>query len=308
MARRKSIFTGQVTDLDLRLIRVFQTVVECGGLSAAQTVLNVGCSTISKQLSDLETRLGMRLCHRGRSGFYLTQQGLQVLTYARELLDATEEFKRNISNINDRLVGQIEIGAIDYSMSDKNCPLVAAIKKYKELAPGVSANLTIGTPAELERGVIDGKLHIIITPDYQRLAGLQYSKLYDEEIGLYCGGSHPMAQTLREGKDIEEEQVYQHALVYRGYFEGEKLRNRKQKFPLGSTAFQTEAVLALVKSGVFLGYYPTHCNEFMGGMGLEILPDVFRYSAPICMVYRSNRKHSTILRDFIDLLSDLARE
>ncbi len=303
MARRKNTFTGQVSDLDLRLIRVFKTVVECGGLSSAQTVLNVSCSTISKQLSDLETRIGMRLCNRGRSGFYLTQQGLQFLTYAKELLKATEEFRKNVSNISDRLVGQIEIGIIDNSISDQHCPLILAIKKYKELAPGISANLTIGTPGEIERGVIDGRLHIGIIPDYQRLAGLQYSRIYDEEVGLYCGGEHPIAQAIRSGKTLHEEEIYEHALVYRGYYESEKVRDRKQKFPLGSTAFQTEAVLALVKSGVFLGFYPTHCNNSLDGENLEILPDIFRYKAPICMVYRSNRKNSTILQDFIELLN-----
>lgn len=77
---------------------------------------------------------------------------------------------------------------------------------------------------------------------------------------------------------------------------------------MGSTTYQTEAVLALVKSDVYLGYYPTHCNEFMGGVNQEVLPEVFRYTAPTCMVYRSNRENSTVLREFIDLLSDLARE
>ena len=303
MARRKSVFTGQVSDLDLRLIRVFKTVVECGGLSAAQTVLNVSCSTISKQLSDLETRLGMRLCHRGRSGFYLTQQGLQVLAYAKELLLATEEFRNGVSNINDRLVGQIEIGIVDNSISDHNCPLIPAIKKYRELAPGVSVNLTIGTPSELERGVIDGKLHIVIIPEYQRLAGLQYSRLYDEEVGLFCGGSHQIAEQIKSGIEIEELALYKHALVYRGYYESERIRVRKQKFPMGSTAFQTEAVLALVKSGVYLGFYPVHCNESLGGNNIEVLAEFFRYKNPICMVYRSNRRHSTILQDFMELLA-----
>lgn len=303
MARRRSTFTGQVSNLDLRLIRVFKTVVKCGGLSSAQTVLNVSCSTISKQLSDLETRLGMRLCHRGRSGFYLTQQGLQFLAYAKELLIATEEFQKNVSNISDRLVGQIEIGIIDNSISDIHCPLIATIKKYKELAPGISANLTIGTPGEIERGVIDGRLHIGIIPDYQRLSGLQYSRIYDEEVGLYCGGEHPVALTIREGKTLLEEHIYSHELVYRGYYESEKVRDRKQKFPLGSTAFQTEAVMALVKSGVYLGFYPIHCNNSQDGENIEVLPEVFRYKAPICMAYRSNRKKSTILQDFIELLN-----
>lgn len=61
-----------VTDLDLRLIRVFLAIVDAGGVSAAQDVLGVGQSTISSQLATLETRLDFRLCERGRGGFRLT--------------------------------------------------------------------------------------------------------------------------------------------------------------------------------------------------------------------------------------------
>ena len=60
---------GRLSDLDLRLVRVFLAVVDASGVSAAQMTLNVGSSTISTQLATLETRLGFRLCDRGRGGF-----------------------------------------------------------------------------------------------------------------------------------------------------------------------------------------------------------------------------------------------
>ncbi len=44
--------------VDLRLLRVFVAVVEARGFTAAQTVLNVGASTISNHISALETRSG----------------------------------------------------------------------------------------------------------------------------------------------------------------------------------------------------------------------------------------------------------
>ena len=52
---------SQLTDLDLRLIRVSLAIVDAGGVSPAQATLNVGQSTISTQLATLETRLGYRL-------------------------------------------------------------------------------------------------------------------------------------------------------------------------------------------------------------------------------------------------------
>ena len=53
---------GTVSELDIRLIRVFLAVVEAGGISAAQTALNTTQPTISAQLATLEARLGFRLC------------------------------------------------------------------------------------------------------------------------------------------------------------------------------------------------------------------------------------------------------
>ena len=56
---------GQISDMDLRLLRVFRTVVDCGGMAAAELELNIGTSTVSRHIKDLETRLGLTLCRRG---------------------------------------------------------------------------------------------------------------------------------------------------------------------------------------------------------------------------------------------------
>ncbi|MBT6272678.1 MAG: LysR family transcriptional regulator [Chromatiales bacterium] len=45
---------------------MFQTIVHSGGITAAELSLDVGRSTISRQLSDLELRLGVNLCERDR--------------------------------------------------------------------------------------------------------------------------------------------------------------------------------------------------------------------------------------------------
>ena len=55
-----------IQQADIRLLRVFQTIVLSGGIAAAERALNVGRSTISRQLSDLEFRLGMKLYHHHR--------------------------------------------------------------------------------------------------------------------------------------------------------------------------------------------------------------------------------------------------
>lgn len=66
---------GQLHDLDLHLLRLFVRVVECGGFSAAQGDLGLSQSSISQQMAKLETRLGYRLCSRGKGGVQDNAQG-----------------------------------------------------------------------------------------------------------------------------------------------------------------------------------------------------------------------------------------
>ena len=40
MGKRKALL-GRVSDVDLRLLRIFQTVVNCGGFSAAEIDLGI---------------------------------------------------------------------------------------------------------------------------------------------------------------------------------------------------------------------------------------------------------------------------
>jgi DNA-binding transcriptional LysR family regulator len=57
-----------------------------------------------------------------------------------------------------------------------------------------------------------------------------------------------------------------------------------------------------VRSGAYLGYFPSHCQDLFRDEFYEILPDVFSYSTPICAVWRTDRNQSAILQDFLDLL------
>ena len=47
MSRRKAALSGQVSDADLRLLRIYRKVVECGGFSAAEVELNISRAAIS---------------------------------------------------------------------------------------------------------------------------------------------------------------------------------------------------------------------------------------------------------------------
>ena len=84
-------------------------MAECGGFAAAQVALNVSQSTISRQIGDLERRLGMRLCQRGRAGFHLTDKGRIVYEACQHLSTALESFRTTVGALRGELVGDLSI-------------------------------------------------------------------------------------------------------------------------------------------------------------------------------------------------------
>jgi biotin operon repressor len=113
MSTRRPDPLAQVSDFDIRLLKLFRSVAECGGFSAAESVLGIGRSAISQQMSDLEQRLGLRLCQRGRAGFALTEEGREVYQSTQQLLAALESFRTEVNGLHQHLRGELNIGLTD---------------------------------------------------------------------------------------------------------------------------------------------------------------------------------------------------
>src|SRR6218665_2788704 len=104
MARVRAVL-GQLSDMDLRLLRILKSVVEGVGMSAAELELNISASTLSRHMKDLEERLGLVLCRRGRAGFATTAEGLKVYEATLQLLGGVDLFRSQIDDIHDRMGG-----------------------------------------------------------------------------------------------------------------------------------------------------------------------------------------------------------
>ena len=120
--------------MDLRMLRVFQAVVEAGGLSAAQGVLNLSLATISTQLSALETRLGVRLCRRGRGGFVLTPEGRAVYEEYGRLAGSIGQFEARVRRLKGELTGTFAVGLADNTISDPAAPLERLFARFADAA------------------------------------------------------------------------------------------------------------------------------------------------------------------------------
>lgn len=296
---RRAAFTANLSDIDIRLLRLFSTVVECGGFATAEAQLQTGLSTISKHVKELETRLGVKLCRRGRSGFALTPQGREVHLAAQQVFSALDHFRLRMNGIQSEIVGELNIGIIDTLLTDPNFRLARVLATCKRRAPRVQINISVDPPNQLEKALLDETLHAAIVSVRQRLPGLDYRLLYGERNNLYCAETHPLYPHCPD--DVPLDALSACELAGRTYAMQEEARLLGGMLPRSATANDVEGLALLVLTGRYIGYLPDH---YVAGTRFtlplrRVLPERFGYSVEMEMATRARAHHPPALLAFL---------
>lgn len=292
---------GTLSTLDLRLIRVFLAVAEAGGVTAAQAMLNVGQSTISSQLSTLETRLGYRLCERGRSGFHLTPKGERFYAMSRRLLAALDEFGSAARHMDKQLVGTLSIGLIGHTPISQNARIAEAIAAFRRRDEAVRFAISVRPPGDLEERLLSGEIQIAVGYFWHRVPTLDYTPLFVERQVAYCGRGHPLFE--RAGA-LTAADAAGHEWAWRTYPLPEAQLSTSPDRVTG-TADNMEAVALLILSGHHLGYLPQHfaAPYVAQGMLAALNPDALRYDVTFHMVVAQQARHNPIVQAFLEDLA-----
>lgn len=279
---------GQLADVDLRLLRVFQAVADCGGMASAELELNLAMSTISRHVKDLETRLGLVLCRRGRGGFALTPEGEQVYAATRQLLAATEVFRSSLHDIHRRLGGDLHLALFEKTATNPQARIAQALARFRRLAPQVSLHLHVGPIGMIERGVLDGQFQLGIVPEHRRSDSLVYDDLFGETMQLYAGQHHPWFTAPDKGLDWSA--LRRQALVALGYHSPNMALTHRRQLERAATASDQEAVATLILSGGYVGFLPDHYARVFVEQGQmrAVAPQVLRYDCRFSAIHRAS--------------------
>jgi DNA-binding transcriptional LysR family regulator len=295
---------SMATAMDLKLFRVFKAVVESGGFTAAQTELNIGLAAISKQISDLEIRLGMRLCHRGRDKFGLTEQGKVTYQACLELFAALDAFRGRVGNVRGELLGDLNIAVIDNTCSDPNSPLVRVLQAWQTRAPKARMRLNVAPLEEIEQGILKGQFAAGLVPVYSDKPEFEALMLYQESAELYCSVEHPFFA-------LDDRSIDDARLAEAEYIEHVYAQHLEQFRPFGprhisAVATQVEAVAMLILTGRYLGHLPVHWAKAYveRGQMRAIRPRQFRVVTPFKLLYRQSGRHNPLLEVFLELLQE----
>ena len=297
---KKREFKGQLSDIDLRMLRIFKVVVECGGFAAAEVELNISRSAISMAISDLENRLGFRLCQRGRSGFSLSEEGEHIYNYTLQLLSSIEDFRTQVNTLHTHLKGELNIGITDNLVTMPKMKVTDALAALKKQGPDVSINIRMIPPNEIEIGVLDGHLHVGIVPSVRVLSGLEYHDIYGEESKLYCSNNHPLFKV--EDNKI---QIAEWDAVLPAYAQTAAIKTRYKKLKAGSaTATDREGIAFLIMTGLYIGYLPDHfAAQWVNTKRMRaIASNEYCYTTQFSVITRKGARPNSVLRTYMEHL------
>ncbi|MEB2623749.1 LysR family transcriptional regulator [Pseudomonas sp. YuFO8] len=291
-----------LTDVDLRMLRIFCSIVDAGGFTAAQVPLNTSLSRLSVLVRDLEVRLGYSLCKRGKSGFQLTEEGEETYAAAQELFSNIGHFRQRTAVLSGRHRDLLRIGTVDSLITLTHSPIPAVIAQLRAAQPSVHIDLHVMRPDELEQAVLEERIQVAIGAFHHRLSGLHYQALFEEEQNLYCSSGHPFF--LRSDQNLTFEELSAADYVDRGYV-AENKRPCELRFASAVSAFSMEAIALLILSDTYIGYLPTHyaASWVERGRLRSIMPQRLGYRSAFHCITRQGVEQKGTVSGFLDALT-----
>ncbi|MBY0500617.1 MAG: LysR family transcriptional regulator [Alphaproteobacteria bacterium] len=189
--------------MDWDKLRVFYNVAESGNFTRAASRLEISQSAISRQISNLEDRLGVPLFHRHARGLILTEQGELLFRTTREVFSELAMAKARVTENTKVAQGTLNIAAtVGFGTTWVTPRLHKFLNQYPEL------RLTLrfsDDPVDLTVNESDVAITSSVTEDEE----LIYRELLCRSLHIYSSRKY----LFNFGVPLKPEDLDRHRLV-----------------------------------------------------------------------------------------------
>lgn len=141
-------------DLQIDWLRAFVAVVDAGSLSAAAPLVHRSQSAVSMQIKKLEAALGRSVLLRGPRHMEMTPTGIELLTYARRMLELQAETHTALFGPN--LAGKVRLGVPDDYASKYLTPVLRSFaSRHLEVEIEFTCEQSTSLIPRVQRGELD---------------------------------------------------------------------------------------------------------------------------------------------------------
>jgi DNA-binding transcriptional LysR family regulator len=236
-------------ELPIGLLRTFVITAQTLNLTAAASQLHRAPSTISMQLSRLESLVNTELLVRGQYGVRLTPAGEQLLGHAHQLLNLHDRILGAFHNVD--INGKVRLGTHDQYATRSLTPILEAfVLSYPEAQLEVTCD---HRPQHLVTLVHEGKLDLVLVEMPAQSEGGQ--RLQPDELVWVRSERH----------DVHERDPLPLAVFIEGCFQRDSaslaLQQTARAYRIAFISQSRAGVLAAVRAGIGIGVIPRSTLE-----------------------------------------------
>lgn len=196
----------------LLAMRVFCSIVEAKGFSAAAERLDTTHSSVSRQLKRLESELGVQLLNRTTRRFALTAAGQRYYEASADILRRVDAATQAMANEHQRVAGMLRvsvplaIGTLELAdwlprfqqrYPDVQLDLSCSDRMVDLVAEGFDVALRISGPLSdsslMARTLVESDIVLVASPTYLARCGLptRPHDLTEHELLTFSGSATP---------------------------------------------------------------------------------------------------------------------
>lgn len=285
-------------ELDLRSLRQFVVVADCGSISRAAARLNMSQPTLSRSIRNLEASRGVDLFERHGEGVSLTKFGQILYSHAVGILNDFDRATEEIKQLQGSGKASLRIAAGDlwgYVV------LPSIVRNYSTNYPEVQIDIDIVSHANRLDGLRNGTYDLafgIIDPSVEALYKLTFLKLRKEGFQIYGDSSHPLLKLDRVTKgDLVRHRWVNHRFEF-GLHEGSGDDSERDYAIKANTLLNT---IETIKGSELLISASTGFEDLFMSLGLlAICDDASRQILDSGAIFWGDLQEKPILRKFIE--------
>ena len=283
----------------LSCIQAFVTVVDAEGFSEAARRLGVSKALISKQVSQLEDHLGVRLLHRTTRHVRPTSVGQAYFEQCRPLLAELNELEDAVQSNNANPKGELRLTA---PITFAELHLMPVVSEFSRRFPQVKLNIDL---TDRFVDLVEERIDVAI-----RIGTLTDSTLVARKLGdttmLVCASPAFLTQY---GEPMQPHQLADYACVVDSNYAsgthwtlGTEEHTVTTEVPTRMIVNSARAARELVLAGHGIGYLPSFvvADDITKGKLKRLLPDFPSGPLGIFAVYPHRKHLAAKVRLFID--------
>ncbi|MEU8549185.1 LysR family transcriptional regulator [Streptomyces roseoverticillatus] len=296
-------------DVDTRLLRSFVAVAEEGTLTRAAERLFVSQPALTRQIKQLEDRVGVRLFTRSQTGMVLTAPGRVLAARVPALLAEWDRVLGETKGAAGRAARVLRVGFLASAANEATQQIIAEFARRR---PGWRVGMRQASWADPSAGLADGDVDAaLLRLPFPGQDALRVEVLFSEPRWIALPEAHPFAARERiPFRDLRDEPFVAappRTGAWRDYWLAADERDGRP-VRIGAVTDQPDEWLSAIANGYGIALAPESAARYYARPGVTYRPVTGVSPSRVGVAWPPSADADPVVQDFVRCCLSSARQ